>query len=81
MSTAGRTSSTPSTSSTRASSRPRATVNPGLTSIADALRIGDHLLERLGAIAAASGQTNGRFVRTDTQTLQPQATALSEPTR
>ena len=34
-------------------------VNPGLTTIANALRVGDHLLERLGARTAASSQTNG----------------------
>lgn len=38
-------------------------VNPGLTTIASALRVGDHLLDRLGALPAASGETNGRFVR------------------
>jgi choline dehydrogenase-like flavoprotein len=52
-------------------------VNPGLTTIANALRVGDHLLERLGAQSAASRQSNG-FVRADTQTLQPHAT---EPQR
>jgi choline dehydrogenase-like flavoprotein len=50
-------------------------VNPGLTTIANALRVGDHLLERLGARTAASSQTNG-FVRADTQTFQPHATEL-----
>ena len=49
-------------------------VNPGLTTIANALRVGDHLLERLGAPTASSSETNGRFVRADTQTLQPHAT-------
>jgi choline dehydrogenase-like flavoprotein len=42
-------------------------VNPGLTTIANALRVGDHLLERLGARTAAGGQTNG-FARADTPT-------------
>jgi hypothetical protein len=50
-------------------------VNPGLTTIANALRVGDHLLERLGAQTAASSQTNG-FERADTQTFQPNATEL-----
>ena len=50
-------------------------MNPALTTIANALRVGDHLLERLGARTAASSQTNG-FVRADTQTFQPHATAL-----
>jgi choline dehydrogenase-like flavoprotein len=56
-------------------------VNPGLTSIANALRVGDHRLERLRALPAASGETDGRFVRADTQTLLPHATTLSESTR
>jgi choline dehydrogenase-like flavoprotein len=51
-------------------------VNPSLTAIANALRIGDHLLDRLGARTAASRETNWRFVRADTQTLQPHATEL-----
>jgi hypothetical protein len=72
---------TPSTSSMRASSRPRATVNPGLTTIAKALRVGDHPLEQLGEFPAASGEPNRTFVRADTQTLQPHVTALSESTR
>jgi choline dehydrogenase-like flavoprotein len=50
-------------------------VNPGLTTIANALRIGDHLSERLGVPRAASSQVNGN-VRADTQTLQPHATEL-----
>jgi choline dehydrogenase-like flavoprotein len=56
-------------------------VNPGLTTIANALRVGDHLLQRLGARPVASSETNGRYVWADTQTLQPHATALSESTR
>jgi choline dehydrogenase-like flavoprotein len=56
-------------------------VNPGLTTIANALRVGDHLLDRLGARTTASSKPNGRFVRADTQTLQPHATAVSESTR
>jgi choline dehydrogenase-like flavoprotein len=30
-------------------------VNPALTAMANSLRVGDHLLERLGAAAPASG--------------------------
>jgi choline dehydrogenase-like flavoprotein len=33
-------------------------VNPGLTAIANSLRVGDHLLERLGAPSAASSEGN-----------------------
>ena len=49
--TARRTTSTTSTSSTffRSSSA----VNPALTAMANALRVGDHLLERLGATGEA----------------------------
>ena len=50
-------------------------VNPGLTTIANALRVGDHLLERLGASSVASGERNG-LVRADTQTVQPHETEL-----
>jgi hypothetical protein len=50
-------------------------VNPGLTTIANALRIGDHLLERLGAPSATSGETNG-LVRADTQTPNPTRPSL-----
>ena len=49
-------------------------VNPGLTTIANALRVGDHLLERLGARRAASSQTDG-FVRADTQTARESASS------
>jgi choline dehydrogenase-like flavoprotein len=49
-------------------------VNPGLTTIANALRVGDHLLERLGVPAAAGSDSSGRFKRADTHTLQPHAT-------
>jgi choline dehydrogenase-like flavoprotein len=49
-------------------------VNPGLTTIANALRVADHLLERLGVPTAAGSEANGRFVRADTQTFQPHAT-------
>jgi choline dehydrogenase-like flavoprotein len=51
-------------------------VNPGLTTIANALRVGDHLLERLGVPAAAGSEANGRSGRADTQTFQPHANAL-----
>jgi choline dehydrogenase-like flavoprotein len=34
-------------------------VNPTLTIVANALRVGDHLLERLGARNSATGQMNG----------------------
>jgi choline dehydrogenase-like flavoprotein len=33
-------------------------VNPALTAMANALRVGDHLLERLGAIAGAANRTH-----------------------
>jgi choline dehydrogenase-like flavoprotein len=32
-------------------------VNPGLTAMANALRVGDHLLQRLGVQAAAAATT------------------------
>jgi choline dehydrogenase-like flavoprotein len=32
-------------------------VNPALTAIANALRVGDHVLERLGARSSAHGPT------------------------
>ena len=48
-------------------------VNPGLTTIATALRVGDHILERLGAPPGVSGETNG-LARSDTQTVQPHTT-------
>ena len=51
-------------------------VNPGLTTIANALRVGDHILGRVGVPSAVSGEANG-FVRSDTQTLQPHATAAA----
>ncbi|HET7296144.1 MAG TPA: GMC family oxidoreductase [Gemmatimonadales bacterium] len=35
-------------------------VNPALTAMANALRVGDHLLERLGTTVAARGGSNGR---------------------
>jgi hypothetical protein len=48
-STARRTTWTTCTSSTRASSRRRALSTPALTAMANALRVGDHLIERLSA--------------------------------
>src|SRR5690349_1163853 len=38
-------------------------VNPALTAMANALRVGDHLLDRLGAPSARSGATNGNLER------------------
>jgi choline dehydrogenase-like flavoprotein len=35
-------------------------VNPALTAMANALRVGDHLLERLGASIAATTSDNGK---------------------
>jgi choline dehydrogenase-like flavoprotein len=55
-------------------------VNPGLTTIANALRVGDHLLQRLDAPKLAGSVTNGRSARADTQTLQPHATDLTAST-
>jgi choline dehydrogenase-like flavoprotein len=56
-------------------------VNPALTAIANALRVGDHLLERLGARAEAEAKTNGKFQRSDTETVQPHTTEAQEATR
>jgi choline dehydrogenase-like flavoprotein len=50
-------------------------VNPGLTTIANALRVGDHLLERLGTSSAAGHERN-ELVRADTETVQPHETEL-----
>jgi len=55
-------------------------VNPGLTAMANALRVGDHLLERLGARSAGRSATNGKFERSDT-TVQPHTTEVQESTR
>jgi hypothetical protein len=44
-----------------------------LTTIANAPRVGDHLLKRLGAPSAAHSETN-EFPRLDTHTLPPHAT-------
>ena len=48
-------------------------VNPALTAMANALRVGDHLLERLGVPSLASGQVNGNL-RADTHASQPHST-------
>jgi len=56
-------------------------VNPALTAIANALRVGDHLLDRIGARHAAGVETNGRFERSDTQTVQPHMTQPEEAIR
>jgi choline dehydrogenase-like flavoprotein len=48
-------------------------VNPALTAMANALRVGDHLLERLDAHLDAAA-TNGRA---DTQTIQPHMTEVT----
>ena len=53
-STVARTKSTTSTSWTAASFPSSGAVNPALTIMANALRVGDHILERLGANTAAS---------------------------
>jgi choline dehydrogenase-like flavoprotein len=55
-------------------------VNPGLTTIANALRVGDHLLERLGAPSGVRGETDGS-AWTDTQAVRPHATGqcVAEP--
>jgi hypothetical protein len=57
-------------------------VNPALTAMANALRVGDHLIERLGAhvdpaLAAAS---NGQVERAQTQTEHPHTTEPTEVT-
>jgi hypothetical protein len=49
--------------------------------MANALRVGDHLLERLGVRRAADAETNGKFQRSDTQTVQPHTTDPQEATR
>src|SRR4051794_18357926 len=54
-------------------------VNPALTAMANALRVGDHLLARLGTQSAATKQANGRFERSTTQTVQPHTGAVQQP--
>jgi choline dehydrogenase-like flavoprotein len=53
-------------------------VNPALTAMANALRVGDHLLERLDAKEAAEADiaTDG-FRREHTQTVQPHMTEVT----
>ena len=51
-------------------------VNPALTAMANALRVGDHLLERLGAPAETAERADGRFERAQTQTLHPHTTEV-----
>jgi choline dehydrogenase-like flavoprotein len=53
-------------------------VNPALTAMANALRVGDRLLERLGAQVEAVAQTNGKFERSETQTAHPHTTVPEE---
>jgi choline dehydrogenase-like flavoprotein len=53
-------------------------VNPALTAIANALRVGDHLLERLDARVEADSRSNGSFERANTQTLHPHTTEAQE---
>jgi choline dehydrogenase-like flavoprotein len=53
-------------------------VNPALTAMANALRVGDHLLQRLDARVELAERTNGRFERAQTQTLHPHMTVTEE---
>jgi choline dehydrogenase-like flavoprotein len=53
-------------------------VNPALTAMANALRVGDHLLERLGARIGADAKANGKLERDQTQTLAPHATITED---
>jgi choline dehydrogenase-like flavoprotein len=53
-------------------------VNPALTAMANALRVGDHLLDRLDASLETEAQGDGRVERADTQTLQPHTTLAEE---
>ena len=61
--TAGRTRWTTSTSWTAASSPRAAAVNPALTIMANALRVGDRILERLGARRSQAASSRRRAVR------------------
>ena len=56
-------------------------VNPALTAMANALRVGDHLLERLDARVDAGARANGGRERAETQTLHPHMTEPQEVTR
>jgi choline dehydrogenase-like flavoprotein len=54
-------------------------VNPALTAMANALRVGDHLLERIGAGASARDvASNGDLRREHTQTIQPHMTEVTQ---
>jgi choline dehydrogenase-like flavoprotein len=55
-------------------------VNPALTAMANALRVGDHLLERLDARVEGTERTNGRLERPQTQTKHPHMTESQEVT-
>jgi choline dehydrogenase-like flavoprotein len=58
-----------------------AAVNPALTAVANALRVGDHLLERLDAhVEPAAAGANGKFERAQTQTEHPHTTEPMEVT-
>jgi choline dehydrogenase-like flavoprotein len=48
-------------------------VNPALTAMANSLRVGDHLLDRLGARVDTDVAQNGR---SETQTIQPHTTEV-----
>jgi len=56
-------------------------VNPALTAIANALRVGDHLLERLGGRVDAGQRRDGSFERARTQTTHPHPTEPTEASR
>jgi choline dehydrogenase-like flavoprotein len=56
-------------------------VNPALTAMANALRVGDHLLERLGPPSAASSDSNRKFERSDTHPAKPDAIDIRESKR
>ena len=79
-STARPTTSTTSTSSTRASSRRARAVNPALTAMANALRVGDHLLERLGAQVTTAGKpaSDGHNRRWSVKTAERLASSIGK---
>ena len=54
-------------------------VNPALTAMANALRVGDHLLARLGASSPRPGATNAKSERPDIA-FQPHTTDAQEST-
>jgi hypothetical protein len=49
--------------------------------MANALRVGDQLRERLDAPPAASSEITGTFNGSDAQTMRPHATGLPPSTR